>query len=54
LADRLGFYENAVFEMEASEDFLERWPIELIRTLSRELLLPLQTLLDYPCPKCGK
>lgn len=54
LADRLGFHEIAVAEMEEKENFLEEWSVQLIQALSRELGIPLQVLFAYPCPTCKR
>jgi transcriptional regulator with XRE-family HTH domain len=54
LADKLGFYEQAVIEMEEREDFLESWSIELVSKLSGVIGVPLHVLLAIPCPRCGR
>jgi transcriptional regulator with XRE-family HTH domain len=54
LADRLGFEEFAVAEMEQKEEFLESWSIDLIEALAKALNLPIQVLLSLRCPKCGR
>lgn len=54
LADRLGFFIDAVDEMEEDENYLENWPIDIITNLSNELNLPIQILLGVRCDKCGR
>lgn len=54
LADRLGFEDVAVEDMEKEEDFLESWTLDLIENLSKELKIPFQILASVRCSKCGK
>jgi transcriptional regulator with XRE-family HTH domain len=53
LADRLGFYDEAVEKMERDPDFLETWPMEHISNLAREIGVPVQILLGVKCPVCN-
>jgi transcriptional regulator with XRE-family HTH domain len=54
LGDRIGFETVAIEEMEQDPAFLERWSIQLIEQLARELGLPVQPLLRVRCLRCGQ
>ena len=47
LGDNLGFYTIAIEEMEKDEEFLERWTMELIIKLAKELKLSLNSLIIW-------
>jgi transcriptional regulator with XRE-family HTH domain len=45
LGDRLGFYEEAIIDMESDPKFLESWSIELIKNLCAELKIPITVII---------
>lgn len=54
LGDHIAFEEATVDDMEHNPAFLESWPIDYIRVLSKVLSVPLQILMDVKCSDCGK
>lgn len=47
LGDNIGFNIIAIEEMEKDEEFLEKWTMELIIKLAKELKLPLNSLIIW-------
>jgi len=54
IGDRVGFEESAINDMENDPNYLETWPIDYIKDLSRILSVPLQVLLNVKCGKCHR
>jgi DNA-binding XRE family transcriptional regulator len=52
--DRIGFEEAAINDMEKDPNYLERWPIDFVKDLSRVIDVPVQILLNIKCGKCGR
>ena len=52
LGDKIGFHEEAIVDMEADENFLEGWPVNVITELSETLNIPSQILLKAKCNSC--
>lgn len=48
LADKLGFHDQAILDMETDPDYLEGWPLDLICHLCTELRIPLSVIIDSP------
>ncbi len=46
LGDKIGFYEQAILDMESSCDYLEGWSIDLICHLCTELRIPLSVVIN--------
>ena len=53
-ADKVGYYEIAILEMEEDPDFLEEWPISEILLLSDIISTPPQILFAVKCKNCGR
>ncbi len=54
LGDRVGFYAQAIDELEDDPGTIDFWPLDLIEALAHELELPAQIILAVVCPKCGR
>ena len=54
LGDDIGFEESAINDMEKDPNYLETWPIDYIKDLSRVIDVPLQILLNVKCAKCAR
>ncbi len=54
LADRVGFHETEINNLETDVERIESWVIDDIRQLAVELEVPAQILLGITCRECGR
>lgn len=54
LAERIGFNEVEIENLEKNPDHLEAWPIDFIKDLASAIDVPIHILMDVKCSKCGE
>ncbi|HEX7126677.1 MAG TPA: XRE family transcriptional regulator [Thermodesulfobacteriota bacterium] len=54
LAARLDVRIEAIDSMMRDPNFLDTWPAAFVEDLARTLEVPVQALLDVPCPRCWR
>ncbi len=54
LAARLDVRADAIDAMARDPNFLDTWPAAFVEDLARTLEVPVQALLDVPCPRCWR